>query len=52
MKERTLALQIGQDREGEFLIPIVLDEVDLGEQWMTSDLVQIDFSRNWATGLK
>lgn len=50
-KERTIALKLAENRGQEFLIPLVLDDVNLDEQWMTSDLVAIDFTENWALGL-
>lgn len=49
LKERTLALNLGQIRNQEFLIPLLLDNVRT--EWMTSDLVKINFTENWATGL-
>ena len=48
-KERTIALDIGQKRKQEFLIPLLLDDVPT--EWMTSDLVKVNFAENWAFGL-
>jgi hypothetical protein len=51
VKERTLALSIARERGIDFLIPLNLGLRPAELDWMTSDLIFIDFSRNWATGL-
>ena len=53
VKERTLALNIGKERSIDFLIPLNVDGLS-GTQldWMTSDIVYIDFNKSWAEGLR
>jgi hypothetical protein len=53
VKERTLALNIGKERSMDFLIPLNVDGLS-GTQldWMTSDIVYIDFNKSWAEGLR
>lgn|SRR5574341_1409921 len=52
IKERTLALNIGQERDFDFLIPVNLDGLEATElDWMSSDLTFIPFQNNWQSGL-
>ena len=52
VKERTLAINIGKERGIDFLIPLNVDGLsDTELDWMTTDLVYIDFSKSWAEGL-
>lgn len=51
-KERTLALNIGKERNVDFMIPLVVGELKPTElNWMESDLSSISFA-NWAEGLQ
>lgn len=51
VKERTLALSIGRERQIDFLIPINVDGLRADElDWMTADLTFIPFHENWASG--
>lgn len=51
VKERTLALNIGQERGVDFLIPLNVDGLSSTElDWMTSDITFIAFHENWASG--
>ena len=49
LKERTLALNLGQQRNENFLIPLNVNLNSTQLDWMTSDLNYISFS-NWADG--
>lgn len=52
IKERTLALNIGRDRNVDFLIPLNVDGLKPTElDWMESDLTFISFHRSWHDGL-
>lgn len=51
LKERTLALNIGRERNIDFLIPLNVDGLSPTQlDWMTSDLTFIPFHENWAGG--
>ena len=51
-KERTLALQIGRERQQEFLIPLKVERFSNSElNWMLSDLTYVPFDFGWAQGL-
>jgi len=51
VKERTLAMNIGRERQTDFLIPLNLDGLKPTElDWMTNDLTFIPFYDNWHTG--
>lgn len=49
LKERTLALKLGEQRKEDFLIPLNVNLSSTQLDWMTSDLNYISFS-NWAEG--
>ena len=52
VKERTLALNIQRQRQGEFLITLNVDNLRPDEMdWMTSDITFIPFFESWAAGL-
>lgn len=52
VKERTLALTLGRERDLDFLIPLNLDGLKPSELgWMESDLTFISFHRSWHDGL-
>ncbi|MDI6694741.1 MAG: TIR domain-containing protein [Anaerolineales bacterium] len=52
-RQRALALSIGGDRNCDFFIPIDVDGVNLSQvDRVTSSLVFISFSNNWASGLQ
>ena len=52
VKERTAALNIGREREVDFLIPLNIDGLTATElPWMTADLTYIPFNGDWAGGL-
>jgi hypothetical protein len=51
--ERTLALNLGRERKEDFLIPLNVDNLKPTDlDWMTADLTFIQFSPNWASGLR
>jgi hypothetical protein len=51
VKERTLALNLGRERNIDFLIPLNLDGLKATElDWMESDLTFIPFHRSWHDG--
>lgn len=53
IKERTLALNIGRERNVDFLIPLNVDGLKPTElDWMTNDLSYIPFNESWALGLQ
>jgi hypothetical protein len=52
-KERTLALQLGRERNEDFVIPVNLTGLSPTEiDWMQSDLTFIRFDLSWAEGLR
>jgi hypothetical protein len=52
LKERTLALKLGKQREIDFLIPLNVDGISPTElDWMTGDITFIPFYESWAMGL-
>lgn len=52
-KERTLAINIGKERNVDFLIPLTVDSLRATDlDWMTSDLTFIQFHPSWAQGLR
>jgi len=52
VKERTLALNIGKERNVDFLNPLNIDNLSPTElDWMTADLTFIPFYESWAYGL-
>ncbi|MBI4539883.1 MAG: toll/interleukin-1 receptor domain-containing protein [Gemmatimonadetes bacterium] len=51
-KERTLALNLGRERNEDFLIPLNVGGLRATElNWMLSDLTYIPFFESWARGL-
>jgi hypothetical protein len=51
VKERTIALNIGQEQGIDFLIPLNVDGLAPTQlDWMTSDLTFIRFHESWASG--
>lgn len=53
MRQRNLALSIGEARENDFLIPINVDGVAINQlDRVTRALKFISFENNWATGLR
>lgn len=53
MRQRTTALNIGNEREEDFLIPLNVDGVDQDRlDKVTRSLVFIPFNENWASGLQ
>jgi hypothetical protein len=51
VKERTLAIRIGNERKIDFVIPLNVDGLKSHElPWMASDLTFISFHRGWHTG--
>jgi hypothetical protein len=52
-KERTLALNIGAEREIDFLIPLKAEPLSATDlNWMISDITYTPFHEGWAKGLK
>ena len=52
MRQRTLALNIGKERNVDFLIPINVDGIDFNRlDFVTRSLKFISFDANWASGL-
>jgi hypothetical protein len=52
VKERTLALSLGRERQLDFLIPLNVDGLRPSElDWMESDLTFIPFHQSWHEGL-
>ena len=53
MRQRSLALGIGEERNQDFLIPLNVDGVDQRQlDYVTRNLKFIPFQYNWAEGLK
>ena len=53
MRQRSLALGIGEERNQDFLIPLNVDGVDQRQlDYVTRNLKFIPFQDNWAEGLK
>jgi len=52
-RQRAFALSIGRDHNGDFFIPIDVDGINLSQvDRVTSSLVFIPFTNNWASGLQ
>ena len=52
VKERTLALNLGRERNVDFLIPLNLDGLKATElDWMQSDLTFVPFHQSWHEGM-
>lgn len=52
-KERTLALNLGKERNVDFLIPLNVDGLRATQlDWMTNDLTFIPFHPSWAEGFR
>jgi hypothetical protein len=51
LKERTIALNIAEERKEDFVIPLNLGVRKTELPWQLSDLTWVDFSKNWARGL-
>ncbi len=53
LKERELALKLGNERKEEFLIPLRVDNLTPTElDWRTTDITFIDFFKSWSEGFK
>lgn len=53
LKERTLALNLGRERNENFVIPLNIDGLKPTEiDWMTSDITFIPFHGRWFAGLE
>lgn len=51
VRERTLALNISQEHESDFVIPLLMEPLSASQlPWMTSDLTYIPFHGDWADG--
>lgn len=51
LKERTIAINIAEERKEDFVIPLNLGVKKAELPWQLSDLTWVDFSKNWAIGL-
>lgn len=53
LKERELAIKLGNERNEEFLIPLRVDNLSPTDlDWRTTDITFIDFHKSWSDGLK